>query len=161
MGPAAPPAPCPHHMQPLRPTHIHHPAAAQSALVLRTSVDATRWGGAARFVNHSCEPNLELVMVRGRTCWFLLFVRLVGMRICGWIHAPKIGPDRAQKLSPTTHILPTTHIHTLTGPTRGPPPAPGPREPPPHRPGGGADPGLWGVVASAPSLGGRSGIGRW
>ena len=33
---------------------------------LRTNVDAARVGGAARFVNHSCAPNLELRVCRCR-----------------------------------------------------------------------------------------------
>jgi len=32
--------------------------------ILRCSIDATHHGSVARFVNHSCEPNMSLVMVR-------------------------------------------------------------------------------------------------
>lgn len=36
----------------------------QPDVVLRMHIDATRYGNASRFVNHSCGPNLELHVVR-------------------------------------------------------------------------------------------------
>mmetsp|Transcript_2865 Transcript_2865/g.3994 ORF Transcript_2865/g.3994 Transcript_2865/m.3994 type:complete len:108 (-) Transcript_2865:255-578(-) len=35
-----------------------------SDIVMSTNVDATFIGGDARFINHSCEPNLKLFMYR-------------------------------------------------------------------------------------------------
>ena len=56
-----------------------HGAAA--GRVLRTNVDATHFGSVARFVNHSCAPNLNVTMVRAGGAGQLVGVAVLVARV--------------------------------------------------------------------------------
>jgi SET domain-containing protein len=45
-------------------------------ILLCTNIDATKFGSIARFVNHSCQPNLNVKMIRQKVC-FYVFIYLI------------------------------------------------------------------------------------
>lgn len=46
-------------------------------ILLCTNIDATKFGSIARFVNHSCQPNLNVKMLRQKVCVYLHIYYLI------------------------------------------------------------------------------------